>query len=204
MGAYKYLEELWKKKQSDVIKFLLRIRMWEYRQLPTIHRCTKPSRPDKARRLGFKKKQGFIIYRIKVRRGSRVRDVHNGRVVGKPKTHGVFQITNARSLRTIAESRIGAKLPELRVLNSYWVGQDSTYKYFEVILVDPFHKAIRRDPHINWICKETMKHRELRGLTASGRSHRGLLVKGHRCNKNRPSMRANWKRRTTMSLKRYR
>ncbi len=29
MGAYKYLEELWKKKQSDVLKFLLRIRCWE-------------------------------------------------------------------------------------------------------------------------------------------------------------------------------
>ena len=28
-GAYKYLEELWKKKQSDVLKFLLRIRCWE-------------------------------------------------------------------------------------------------------------------------------------------------------------------------------
>ncbi|GFH32160.1 ribosomal protein L15, partial [Haematococcus lacustris] len=32
MGAYKYLEELYKKKQSDVIRFLLRIRCWEYRQ----------------------------------------------------------------------------------------------------------------------------------------------------------------------------
>jgi hypothetical protein len=32
----------------------------------------------------------------------------------------------------------------LRVLNSYWINQDSTYKYYEVILVDPQHKAIRR------------------------------------------------------------
>ena len=29
MGAYKYLEELWKKKQSDVLRFLLRVRAWE-------------------------------------------------------------------------------------------------------------------------------------------------------------------------------
>jgi ribosomal protein L15E len=38
------------------------------------------------------------------------------------------------------------------VLSSYWIGQDSSYKFFEVILVDPQHKAIRRDPRINWIC----------------------------------------------------
>lgn len=26
MGAYKYLEELWRKKQSDALRFLLRVR----------------------------------------------------------------------------------------------------------------------------------------------------------------------------------
>lgn len=56
-GAYKYMEELWKKKQSDVLRFLLRVRCWEYRQLPSIVRVTRPSRPDKARRLGYKAKQ---------------------------------------------------------------------------------------------------------------------------------------------------
>ncbi len=63
MGAYKYLEELWRKKQSDVMRFLLRVRAWEYRQLPSIHRASRPTRPDKARRLGYKAKQGFVIYR---------------------------------------------------------------------------------------------------------------------------------------------
>jgi large subunit ribosomal protein L15e len=29
MGALKYLEELSKKKQSDVVRFLLRVRCWE-------------------------------------------------------------------------------------------------------------------------------------------------------------------------------
>ena len=31
MGAYKYMEELYKKKQSDVLRFLLRVRNWEWR-----------------------------------------------------------------------------------------------------------------------------------------------------------------------------
>ena len=48
---------------------------------------------------------------------------------------------------------MGRKIGSLRVLNSYWVGEDSTYKYYEVIMVDPAHTAIRRDPRIQWICE---------------------------------------------------
>ncbi|XP_012845692.1 PREDICTED: 60S ribosomal protein L15-like [Erythranthe guttata] len=55
--AYTYVSELWKKKQSDVMRFLLRVRCWEYRQLPAVVRVTHPTRPDKARRLGYKAKQ---------------------------------------------------------------------------------------------------------------------------------------------------
>ena len=73
--AYKYVEELWKKKQSDVLRFLQRVRVWEYRQLPSVCRVTRPTRPDKARRLGYKAKQGFCVYRARVRRGGRKRPV---------------------------------------------------------------------------------------------------------------------------------
>ena len=96
--------------------------MWEFRQLPVIHRCTRPSRPDKARRLGFKKKQGYVIYRIRVRRGNRKRPAHDGKILGKPKTIGVWKIKLAKSLRNVAEDRVGRKLGGLRILNSYWVG----------------------------------------------------------------------------------
>uniref|UniRef100_A0A2I2Y8L4 Ribosomal protein L15 n=1 Tax=Gorilla gorilla gorilla TaxID=9595 RepID=A0A2I2Y8L4_GORGO len=54
MGAYKYIQKLWRKKQSDVMRFLLR--------LSALHRAPCPTRPDKA-------KQGYVIYRIRVRRG---------------------------------------------------------------------------------------------------------------------------------------
>lgn len=63
MGAYNYLEAIWRNKQSDVMRFLLRVRAWEYRQLSSVHRATKPTRPEKARRLGYKAKQGFSVYR---------------------------------------------------------------------------------------------------------------------------------------------
>ena len=75
---------MYKHKQSDVLRFLLRVRCWEYRQLNVIHRATRPSRPDKARRLGYKAKQGYVIYRIRVRRGGRKRPVPKGATYGKP------------------------------------------------------------------------------------------------------------------------
>lgn len=40
------------------------------------------------------------------------------------------------------QERVGRRCGGLRVLNSYWVAQDSTYKYFEVICVDPSHKVL--------------------------------------------------------------
>ncbi len=205
MGAYKYLEELWRKKQSDVLRFLLRVRAWEYRQLPKVIRVTHPTRPDKARRLGYKAKQGFVVYRAAVRRGGRKRPNHKGMVWGKPKNQGINQYKFKRNLRSVAEERVGRACGSLRVLNSYWVNQDATYKFYEVILVDPNHNAIRRDPQCNWICKPVHKHRELRGLTSAGRAHRGLRKKGHRGIKHiGGSAHASWKRNNTLSLRRYR
>ena len=58
-----------------MLRFLLRVRCWEYRQLPGLVRLTGPSRPDKARRLGYKAKQGYVVYRIRVRRGGRKKPV---------------------------------------------------------------------------------------------------------------------------------
>ena len=66
MGAYRYVSELWRKKQSDVMRFLLRVRSWQYRQLNVVHRVPKSTRPDRARRLGYKAKQGqFLLFSSK-------------------------------------------------------------------------------------------------------------------------------------------
>ncbi|KAL6126939.1 hypothetical protein ACLB2K_074984 [Fragaria x ananassa] len=169
MGAYKYLSEIWRKKQSEVMNFVSRIRVWQYRQEPSIVRLTRSCRPDKARRLGYKAKKGYVIYRVRVRRGGRKRPVAKGIVYGKPTNQG-----------------------------------DSTYKYFEVILVDAAHMTIKNDQRINWICNPVHKHRELRGLTSAGKKYRGLQGKGHLHHKARPSSRATWKRNSTLSLPRYR
>jgi len=204
MGASKYVQEIWRKKQSEVMRFLLRVRTWQYRQLSSIHRVTHPTRPEKARRLGYKAKQGYCVYRVRVRRGGRKRPVVKGQTYGKPKGHGVNELKFERSLQSVAEERVGRKCGGLRVLNSYWVGEDSTYKYFEVILVDPSHKTIRTNPDDQWICKPQSKHREMHGLTSAGRKSRGL-GKGHRYSQTTGGSRhKNWLRKNTLSLRRYR
>uniref|UniRef100_A0A8C6TNY5 Ribosomal protein L15 n=1 Tax=Neogobius melanostomus TaxID=47308 RepID=A0A8C6TNY5_9GOBI len=184
MGAYKYMQELWRKKQSDVMRFLLRVRCWQYRQLSNLHRAPRPTRPDKARRLGYKAKQGYVIYRIRVRRGGRKRPVPKGATYGKPVHHGVNQIKFARSLQSVAEERAGRHCGALRVLNSYW--------------------AVRRNPDTQWITKAVHKHREMRGLTSAGKKSRGL-GKGHKFHITiGGSRRAAWRRRNTLQLHRYR
>ena len=179
MGAYKYMEELWKKKQSDVLRFLSRVRVWEYRQLPAIHRCSRPQRPDKARRLGYKAKQGYVVYRVRVRRGTRKRPVRKGIVNGKPgKSGAVAGVRFVRSLRSIAEERVGKRCGNLRVLNSYWVASDGMYKFFEVIMVDPAHRVIRSDPRINWICEDPAP---IQQCTGSQRLGGGCVVSSGSC-----------------------
>lgn len=203
MGAYKYLQSLWRKKQSEIMTFVRRMRTWEYRQLPVIHRVNRPSRPEKARKVGYKSKQGFVVYRVRVRRGGRKNQVSKGIVYGKIKSSGVNEKKPKRNHRVIAESRAGRALGGLRVLNSYWVGQDATFKFYEVVLVDPAHTAIRNDPTINWIVDK--KHRELRGLTAAGKQARGLTnTKGDKNSKARPSYRSKYLKRNQVKLRRYR
>eukprot|EP00088_Acartia_fossae_P042334 TRINITY_DN44434_c0_g1_i1.p1 TRINITY_DN44434_c0_g1~~TRINITY_DN44434_c0_g1_i1.p1 ORF type:complete len:215 (-),score=-7.68 TRINITY_DN44434_c0_g1_i1:96-716(-) len=205
MGAYKYVNELWRKKQSDVMRYLLRLRCWEYRQRTAIHSAPRPSRPEKAHRLGYKHKRGYVIFRVRVRRGCRNKLVHKGQIYGKPASQGVSQLKHKRSCRARAEQRVGRKIGTLRVLNSYWVNQDSTFKYFEIIMVDPFLKSIRNDPKINWICNAVHKRREARGLTAAGHKHRGLGKHYTKHNATKGgSQKKNWKRRNTLSLRRYR
>ena len=204
MGCYKYLEELWRHKQSELVRFILRIRTWEYRQLAMVHRVSRPSRPEKARKLGYKAKQGYVIYRTRVRRGGRKKNIRKGCVFGKPRNQGIRKQKATRSHKSVAEERVGRKCTNLRVLNSYWVGQDAANKFYEVILVDPSHSAIRRDPRINWIAKGPHKHRENRGLTAAGKKYRGMTQKGWSAAKARPSRRGNWKKRNTESWWRFR
>ncbi|MEM2202497.1 MAG: 50S ribosomal protein L15e [Candidatus Bathyarchaeia archaeon] len=186
--AYKYIAEAWKKPEESFVDELMRKRLIEWRKEPAIVRVEKPTRLDRARKLGYKAKQGFIIVRVRVRRGGlRKQRPRSGR---RPKRMGVKKYKPAKSLRLIAEERAARKFPNLEVLNSYWVGEDGRFKWFEVIMVDPHHPAVKADKDINWICQKQHKGRVFRGLTSAGKKVRGLRKKGRGAEKARPSRKA--------------
>jgi large subunit ribosomal protein L15e len=186
--AYKYIGKAWKKQDISYVKDLMWHRLIKWRRQPAILKIEKPTRLDRARKLGYKAKQGFVIARVRIRRGGpeKLRP-KSGR---RPKRMGVKKLKLAKNLRFIAEERTAKKFPNLEVLNSYWVGEDGRHKWFEVILVDPHHPAIKSDKDVNWICDTAHRGRVFRGLTSAGKKVRGLRHKGRGAEKARPSRRA--------------
>jgi len=199
------LREIHRKKQSDIMRYLMRIALVEARQRDQVHRIERPTFLERARKLGYKAKQGYVMYNVRVKKGDAVRKKYNnGNTRGKCVNAGIHQIKSSLNHQAMGEQLVGQKCANLRVLNSYNLGQDCMYRYFEVILVDPNHNAVRNDYKINWICKGVHKRRECRGLTSAGRKSRGL-GKGIKYNNTiGGSARAAWKRRNTVSLRRFR
>lgn len=186
-SVYNYIGEQWKKPDTSY-QSINKNRLIQWRKEGSFTRVEKPLRIDRARSLGYKAKQGYIIVRARVRRGGlRKPQIKGGR---KPSARGIKKITPAKSTQRIAEERTSKKYPNLEVLNSYWVGEDGGYHYYEVIMVDKSHPVIEKDPSINWITNPSCKRRVLRGKTSSGQKGRGLMYKGKGVEKVRPSIRS--------------
>ena len=179
--AYKYIAKEWAKPENSFVEELMKQRLILYRKQPTIIRIERPTRLDRARTLGYKAKQGYVMARTKVRRGGlRKQRPKAGR---RPKRMGVAKFKPAKNLRLIAEERTGKKFPNLEVLNSYWVGEDGRSKWFEIILVNKvvlsrqhnFQTQKARKTNENLVNLASQKRRANRGLTASGRRVRNLV-----------------------------
>src|SRR5665647_883441 len=68
--AYKYIAEEWAQPEKSFVEELMRQRLVQWRKQPTVLRIEHPTRLDRARKLGYKAKQGIVIARAKVRRGN--------------------------------------------------------------------------------------------------------------------------------------
>ena len=171
MTASKHIKETFRKGYSGKdaeLKKLYKDRLIKWRKEASFVRIPKPSNLPRARELGYKAKQGFVVVRARVRRTGRKKPIR--RMARKPSKAGIKKIKLGKSHQSIAEERTARKYPNLEVLNSYWVGEGGMYKFFEVILVDPNHPAIKNDKDIAWIAKQ--RRRVFRGLTSSGKKHR--------------------------------
>ncbi len=185
--AYQAISDFWRDKNSPQFRALRRERIVVWRREGAVTRLERPTRLDRARRLGYKAKQGYIIVRARIRRGGRRKPWPRA---GRRSKKMTIHKTPGKSLQWIAEERAAKRWVNLEVLGSYWVGEDGRHKWFEVILIDPHHPSIKNDKRINWITDPQHRHRVYRGLTSSGKKVRGLRGKGTGSERFRPGARA--------------
>ena len=171
-GLYQNINQQWKKK-SKQIETLLKQRLIEWRKQHTVERIEKPTRLNRARALGYKAKLGYVLARVRIGKGGRRRQLY-GRRGRKPSKAGLVHFTFGKSKQWIAEEKAQRKFVNLEILNSYPVGEDGKYKWFEVIMVDPNHPNIINDPKISWITNPANRRRVLHGLTSAAKKARGL------------------------------
>ncbi len=124
----------------------LRQRAVVWRNENAVTRVEKPSRIARARRLGYKAKQGIIVVRMRVGTGGmRKERPRGGR---RPKHLGVTKIKADVSMKQVAERRILQRYPNMKLLGSYFLYKDGMHYWFEIILADPSHPRIAKDKEI--------------------------------------------------------
>lgn len=133
-SMYSQISRFWKTQSDEYIR-VMRSRAIEWRKAESIMRIERPTRLDRARRLGYKAKKGFVLARVRIRKGGRRKQrPTSGR---RQKRMGVSKFSPALSAKSIAESRVAKKFPNLEVVNSYWVWEDGSHRWYEVIMRDP-------------------------------------------------------------------
>lgn len=157
MGAYKYIMETLQKQYKERDQ-AFRSKIIAWRSGPAMAAVEYPANLARARRLGYKAKQGYVLVRVRVDKGRRTRRKTMG---GRKQKNYYRFVQPGMSHRAMAEQRVNRVYRNLEVLNSYWVGEDGNYKYFEVILADPAKATVN-------ISSVTRQGKAFRGLTSAG------------------------------------
>ncbi len=190
-GLYGHIREMWRKPRSGLGK-LWQERLVEWRKMGVVERVDRPTRLDRARALGYKAKKGFIVIRVRLKRGGRKRPrpIRKGRKSRKQSIRKVLKM----SYQWVAEQRAARRYVNCEVLGSYWVGKDGKHYFYEVILIDRAAPEIVKDKHVGWVASGKQRGRVFRGKTSAGRKSRGLRKKGKGAEKVRPSLRVHLRR----------
>jgi large subunit ribosomal protein L15e len=166
MGAYKYIKESMEKEYKERgDDYKAKITLW--RHAGSIVRVDRPANLTRARELGYKAKTGISVVRVRIGKGRRKRQRTWG---GRKPRHRYLFVQPQLSHQALAEQRCARVYRNMEVLNSYWVGEDGNYKFFEIILADP---SLLKSMNL-------AKGRAFRGLTSAGKRARGLQAHGYR------------------------
>lgn len=130
MGAYKFIRQSFRQSMAERPEFL-RARQRSWGKQKVIARAANPSNPPRARSLGYKASKDFIIVRVRVKRGNRVRPAPRmGRKPGK----NVKRVSPGFPLSRIAEMRAAKTHKNMRVVGSYLAGKGGVNAYYEVVM----------------------------------------------------------------------
>ena len=183
MGYLKYFKKNWNSTNEENKK-----RITEWRREPATLRIFRPTRIDRARNAGYKAKKGFFVIRQRAIRGGRQRPDIKG---GRRSSRSSQRKNVAKNYQAVCEERVTRKYPNCEVLNSYYVGHDGKYIWYEVILVERDNPSVYLTKETAWALDT--RNKSLRGLTSANKKSRGLRKKGIGSEKTRPSKRANKK-----------
>lgn len=186
MGYQKYLANLWK--DHERLNKIIKPRLIEWRKSNSVSRVEHPTRLDKAHRLGYRAKQGYVVVRVKLLRGGHMRPRISS---GRKSKNTRRKLVLGMNYQWIAEQRANKKYPNCEVINSYFLAKDGRYYFYEILMVD--RELGKKYPEIMNLAKQ--RGRVYRGLTHSGKVARGLAGKGKGYEKMRPSKHANRLRR---------
>jgi Ribosomal protein L15E len=131
MGSFKYIHAnemaLYKndERKKDILK--------DVRSQPIIKRVDRPTKLTKAKSVGYRAKQGYIIVRVRVGKGDfrRPRPNHARR----PSKSGIYYKL-AVSKEDIARERALNVFKNMVVVGSYFLIEDGKNKWFEIVLAD--------------------------------------------------------------------
>ena len=130
MGAYKYMRQSYQKTFATKNP-VMRNRLIAWHKEHTLVRVDTPTNIIRARSLGYKATKDFIIVRVRISKGKRVRRRADlGRKPGKNRK----EVNPGAPLGYYAEVKASRKFNNLEVVGVYFVGMTGTDKYFEVIM----------------------------------------------------------------------
>ena len=133
--------QMWKDNSIE-----LRNRAITWRRQNAMLRIDRPSRLLRARRLGYKAKEGIIVVRMRVGMGGmRKQRPRGGR---RPKHLGVTRIKADINMQKVAENRVLEKHANMKLLGSYFLYKDGKHIWYESILADPSHPRIAKDKEL--------------------------------------------------------
>ena len=133
--------QMWKDNSIE-----LRNRAINWRRQNAMTRIDRPSRLLRARRLGYKAKEGIIVVRMRVGTGGmRKQRPRSGR---RPKHLGVTRIKADVNMQEVAERRVLENHRNMKLLGSYFLYRDGKHIWYEVILADPSHPRIAKDKEL--------------------------------------------------------